>query len=123
MAHPLDLPSLKTAEAQKWLPRWSRDDLRRIENVGQLAAVPDVPRGAPSQRCCVGRSECVADGLAGARDTFSPWKVETPELGLVRYDGSLVMVAAHQGNYGALLFRGCRLEDAPRGAHGPEPCP
>ena len=29
----------------------------------------------------------------------------------MRYDGSFVMVAAHQGNYGQLMFRGCALEE------------
>ena len=42
-------------------------------------------------------------------DTWSPWKVEKPDLGLLKYDGSLTMIAAHQGHYGKLLFRGCDL--------------
>ena len=36
-------------------------------------------------------------------------------MGLVRYDGSFVMVAAHQGNYGQLMFRGCALEEVEDG--------
>ena len=35
-----------------------------------------------------------------------------PRLSLVRYDQSFVMVAAHQGSYGKLEFRGCQLEES-----------
>ena len=35
-----------------------------------------------------------------------------PQLSLVRYDNSFVMVAAHQGSYGKLEFRGCTLEES-----------
>lgn len=121
MAHPVDLPSIGTKAGAAWLPRWSRDDLRRIRNVGQYDVVPNVPHGAPHHKCCVGRSQCRGDKLPGNRASWSPWKVETPNLGLVKYDGSLAMIAAHQGNYGALLFRGCDLtEEHNAGLHG---CP
>jgi hypothetical protein len=60
----------------------------------------------------VGRSECTGDGLQGDRSTWTPWKVPRPQLGLVRYDNSFVMVAAHQGSYGKLEFRGCTLEES-----------
>ena len=71
----------------------------------------DVDR-AKNWRCCVGRSECTGDGLQGDRSTWTPWKVPKPDLGLVRYDNSFVMVAAHQGSYGKLEFRGCTLEES-----------
>ena len=60
----------------------------------------------------MGRSECTGDGLQGDRSTWTPWKVPKPALGLVRYDNSFVMVAAHQGSYGKLEFRGCQLEES-----------
>ena len=60
----------------------------------------------------MGRSECTGDGLQGDRSTWTPWKVPKPDLGLVRYDNSFVMVAAHQGSYGKLEFRGCQLEES-----------
>ena len=60
----------------------------------------------------MGRSECTGDGLQGDRSTWTPWKVPRPQLGLVRYDNSFVMVAAHQGSYGKLEFRGCQLEES-----------
>ena len=123
MAHPVDMPSLATDEGRHWLPRWSRDDLDRIKNMGQLRQVPDVGC-AQTWRCCVGRSECTGDGKQGDRNTFLPWKVPSPALSLVVYDQSFAMVAAHQGNYGQLLFRGCTLEEVAQGAHGiPEACP
>lgn len=115
LAHPRDLPSLAGAEGRSWLPRWSRDDLDRAAAIGRLdpANVTAVPRGARDHRCCLGRAECNGDGRAGDRRTWSPWKVATPNLDLVSLDDSLVSVAAHQGNYGALLFRGCRVEHVP----------
>ncbi|KAH8078446.1 hypothetical protein JL720_9637 [Aureococcus anophagefferens] len=54
--------------------------------------------------CCVGRA--LRRRAGGQRATWSPWKVDAPALRLVKYDG-LAMIAAHQGNYGQLLFRGC----------------
>ena len=60
----------------------------------------------------MGRSECTGDGLQGDRSTWTPWKVPKPQLSLVRYDQSFVMVAAHQGSYGKLEFRGCTLEES-----------
>jgi hypothetical protein len=108
LAHPVDLPALAVKANQLWLPRWSRDDLRRIRNVGDYDNVTEVPAGAPHDMCCVGRARCDgAPGVMGSRATWSPWKVDAPALRLVKYDGSLAMIAAHQGNYGQLLFRGC----------------
>ena len=108
IAHPSDMPSLSTPEGRDWLPRWSQQDLARMERIGP---VTDVDR-AKNWRCCVGRSECTGDGLQGDRSTWTPWKVPKPQLGLVRYDNSFVMVAAHQGSYGKLEFRGCTLEES-----------
>ena len=65
MAHPVDLPALGTARGQSWLPRWSRDDLRRMANVGAYDNVSPVPAGAPHHMCCVGRAKC--DGTPGVR--------------------------------------------------------
>ena len=56
------------------------------------------------------------DGLQGDRSTWTPWKVPKPDLRLVRYDNSFVMVAAHQGSYGKLEFRGCNWRRATRRA-------
>merc|ERR1719399_643699 len=64
------------------------------------------------QRGRPGRSECTGDGLQGDRSAWTPWKVPRPQLGLVRYDNSFVMGAAHQGSYGKLEFRGCTLEES-----------
>ena len=60
----------------------------------------------------MGRSECTGDGKQGDRSTWTPWKVPHPQLSLMRYDNSFVMVAAHQGSYGKLEFRGCTLEES-----------
>ena len=76
----------------------------------RIGPVTDVDR-AKNWRCCVGRSECTGDGKQGDRSTWTPWKVPKPDLGLMRYDNSFVMVAAHQGSYGKLEFRGCTLEE------------
>jgi hypothetical protein len=108
VAHPSDMPSLSTPEGRDWLPRWSQQDLDRMNRIGPVI---DVDR-AKNWRCCVGRSECTGDGLQGDRQTWTPWKVPKPDLGLVRYDQSFVMVAAHQGSYGKLEFRGCQLEES-----------
>ena len=72
IAHPSDMPSLATpAEGRDWLPRWSQQDLDRMERIGPVI---DVDR-AKNWRCCVGRSECTGDGLQGDRSTWTPWKV------------------------------------------------
>ncbi|KAH8093322.1 hypothetical protein JL720_4444 [Aureococcus anophagefferens] len=116
LAHPVDLPALAVKANQLWLPRWSRDDLRRIRNVGDYDNVTEVPAGAPHDMCCVGRA------LRRRRASWAAAHLVALEgrrpLRLVKYDG-LAMIAAHQGNYGQLSSAAA---PGPRAQRGPR-CP
>ncbi|KAH8062997.1 hypothetical protein JL721_8617 [Aureococcus anophagefferens] len=52
LAHPVDLPALAVKANQLWLPRWSRDDLRRIRNVGDYDNVTEGNYGQLLFRGC-----------------------------------------------------------------------